>query len=144
LLGVLQRCDILQVEDGYICQGGEWFLKSKLEVMSELAPLFDNRCYVTHKPFSSKGFTIHHIEEIENDVLRSNYRSNNYVNDMNQYYTDLQSLVEENPNRFAMITNPIHRKLDGYRVGVTRLKMENRVRFCDLALRTVHLRGKKK
>ncbi len=116
-------------------------MKSSYEVLAELAPLFNSECYVLHTKFKPKGFTLHHIEEIENDVLRRNYKSNNWVNDMNNYYHDLKPLVEDQPERFALITNPIHRKLD-MRGGVTRLLMDNRVRFCDLALRTIHRRKK--
>ena len=91
--------------------------------------------------FRSNGFTLHHVEEIEGDVLRKNY--NHDFKGMSQYYTDLEKLVEDRPERFALITNPIHHKLDNTRSGITRLKLENRIRFCDLALRTVHLRAKK-
>lgn len=98
--------------------------------------LFDGKCQVTRKHFQRTGFVIHHIQEIENDVLRKNYPRGDKGTE--QYYQDLYPLIEEQPDRFALITNPIHNKLDNKRNGVTRLKMPNRIRFCNLALLTEH------
>ena len=102
---------------------------------------FKNRCEVTLEPFQDKGFVIHHIIEIENDVLRSQFPKGN--NGREQYLNALKPLVEKDPNRFALIKNGIHIKLDHKRYGVTRLKMENRKRFCDLAMRTIHIKKTK-
>lgn len=107
---------------------------------------FNNRCEVTLETFKDVGFVIHHIREIENDVLRSQFPKGAKGRD--QYLTTLKPLVEDDPTRFALIKNGIHTKLDHKRNGVTRLKMENRIRFCDLALRTIHkkkiIKGKHK
>jgi 7,8-dihydro-6-hydroxymethylpterin-pyrophosphokinase len=35
--------------------------------------IFDNRCFVTHEKFKERGFVIHHLWYIENDVRRENY-----------------------------------------------------------------------
>ena len=113
--------------------------------MKSLAELFGNRCYVTHEPFKVKGFVLHHIREIPNDVLRSNYPKTPMGRE--QYLIDLEHRVRKNPEDFALIKNGIHTKLDHNRNGVTRLKMENRKRFCELALKTIHIkksRGKRK
>ena len=107
--------------------------------MSYLArTYFKNRCEVTHEPFQDKGFVIHHVREIENDVLRSQFPKG--VKGRDLYLNALKPLVESDPSRFALIKNGIHTKLDHKRNGVTRLKMENRKRFCDLALRTIHIK----
>ena len=99
---------------------------------------FKSRCQVTLEPFQDKGFTIHHIREITNDVLRSQFPKGNKGRE--EYLNALKPLVEKDPSRFALIKNGIHIKLDHRRNGVTRLKMENRKRFCDLAMKTIHNR----
>ena len=99
---------------------------------------FGNRCQVTLRKFTPRGFAIHHIREIENDVLRRNYPAGDKGRE--EYYHDLEPLIEKDPDRFALITNPIHQKLDHKRNGISRLKMDNRIRFCALALLTEHKR----
>ena len=102
--------------------------------MSSLAKLFDNRCFVTHKPFKPKGFVIHHLWYIENDVERKNYPKG--VKGREQYIKDLEPLVRNQPFRFVLITNGIHTKLDHIRNGVSRLTKENQARFIILMLLT--------
>lgn len=116
--------------------------ETSTSIMRYLArTFFNNRCEVTHEPFQEKGFVIHHVQEIENDVLRSQFPKGE--KGRYEYLKALKPLVEKDPSRFALIKNGIHTKLDHKRNGVTRLKMENRVRFCDLALRTIHLKKKR-
>ena len=102
---------------------------------------FNNRCEVTLEEYKSKGFVIHHIREIEKDVLRSQFPKGE--KGRFEYLKALMPLVERDPSRFALIKNGIHTKLDHKRNGVTRLKMENRKRFCDLAMRTQHIKKTK-
>lgn len=110
-----------------------------MNTLSDIAnDFFDNRCQVTLEKFKPKGFVIHHVKEIEDDVLRRNYPVG--PKGTAEYYNDLYPLVEENKDRFALIKNPIHNKLDNKRNGITRLKMPNRIRFCALALLTEHKR----
>ena len=117
-------------------------LKSSTEIMQYLArKYFKNRCEVTLEEFKPIGFVIHHIREINNDVLRSQFPKGE--SGRFEYLKKLMPLVEKDPSRFALIKNGIHTKLDHKRNGVTRLKMENRKRFCDLAMRTIHLKKKK-
>lgn len=117
-------------------------MKSSIEIMRYLAKTyFNNECYVTKEKFRDKGFVIHHIMEIENDVLRSQFPSG--VKGREAYLNALKPLVEANSSRFALIKNGIHTKLDHKRNGVTRLKMENRKRFCELALKTIHIKKRK-
>ena len=114
-------------------------LESSTDIMQYLAKTyFNNRCEVTLESFQDKGFVIHHIREIEKDVLRSQFPKG--IKGRDQYLNTLKPLVESDPSRFALIKNGIHTKLDHKRNGVTRLKMENRKRFCDLALRTIHIK----
>ena len=102
---------------------------------------FNNRCYVTLETFKDKGFVIHHIKEINNDVLRSQFPKGNKGREL--YLNKLKPLVEKEPSRFTLIKNGIHIKLDHKRNGITRLKMENRKRFCELALKTIHIKKSK-
>ena len=114
-------------------------MESSTEIMSYLArKYFDNRCRITLETFKPKGFVIHHIREIDNDVLRSQFPKGEKGRTL--YLNALKPLVEKDPSRFALIKNGIHTKLDHKRNGVTRLKMENRIRFCKLALETIHIK----
>jgi len=116
--------------------------ESAREIMQDLAVrFFHNQCEVTHKEFEPKGFAIHHITEIENDVLRKFYPYS--VKGRDDYLRDLKPLVEDQPDRFALIKNFVHTRLDHKRNGTTRFPMDQRIRFCDLALRTIHRRKKK-
>ena len=117
-------------------------MESSNEIMSYLArKYFNNRCRVTLETFKTKGFVIHHIREINNDVLRSQFAKGE--KGRTEYLNALKPLVERDPTRFALIKNGIHTKLDHKRNGVTRLKMENRIRFCELALETIHIKKRK-
>ena len=126
-------------------------------LMSEMAlRFFNNRCEVTHEKFKKRGFVIHHVIELdEGEVLRRHYP--NGEKGRAAYLKALYPLVEEDEDlyfkmdgsnrdykrRYALIKNGIHTKLDHVRNGVTRLEMEKRQRFCDLAMRTIHKKGKK-
>ena len=121
-------------------------------LMSEMAlRFFNNRCEVTHEKFKKRGFVIHHVRELEEgEVLRRQYPDGE--KGRAAYLRALYPLVEEDAmsfkyggtdRRYALIKNGIHTKLDHVRNGVTRMTMENRKRFCDLAMRTMHKKGKK-
>lgn len=117
--------------------------ESASEIMRDLAiRFFHNQCKVTLEEFQPKGFVIHHVIEIKNDVLSRQFPKTPKGKD--EYLRALKPLVEECPERFALIKNSIHTKLDHVRNGITRMKMEDRQRFCYLALRTVHKRRKRK
>jgi hypothetical protein len=118
------------------------------EIMADMAlRFFDNRCQVTHEKFKRRGFVIHHIIELEvGEVLRRHYPDGEKGRVI--YLKALRPLVEANYNskdtmRYALIKNGIHTKLDHHIRGVTRLKMENRERFCELALATIHRKSAK-
>lgn len=112
---------------------------------------FNNRCEVTHEKFKRRGFVIHHVVELEEgEVLRRHYPDGE--GGRLQYLKALRPLVEEDynysqqdgqPMRYTLIKNGIHTKLDHHIRGVTRLKMDNRERFCDLAMRTIHRKSAK-
>lgn len=121
-------------------------------LMQEMAlRFFNNRCEVTLEKFRPRGFVIHHVKELDyGEVLRSQYLGGEKQRAV--YLSDLLPLVEEDYNssiyngserRYALIRNPIHTKLDHLRNGITRLEMEKRKRFCDLALRTIHKKKSK-
>jgi hypothetical protein len=123
-------------------------------ILGELAlRLFGNRCFVTHKKFQSRGFTLHHLWYVKNDVRRENYPKGEKGRD--EYYRDLKKLVEkkltesektewykaiemarkeinklldnviENPTRFMLLTNGVHTRIDHFKRGLSRMKREN-------------------
>ncbi len=147
-------------------------MKSSTEVMKLVAGnYFNNECFVTRKKWEPRGFVIHHIEEIEHDVLRRNYPKGEkgrerYLNDLlplietplteeqvNEYRNRIEILRYElnvildefsrHPVRFALLKNFVHTRLDHIRYGTTRFPIEQRLRFVVLALLTVHRRRKK-
>ena len=113
------------------------------EIFMELADeFFNGECRVTKTKVKRTGFAIHHIRYIDDDIERKNYVAT--PAGTIAYYNDLSHEIRADPSRFALITNGVHRKLDGYRVGVCRYKPETRQRFCDLAMETVpHKAGRK-
>lgn len=108
-------------------------LKTSTEIMGYLAKrYFDNKCFCTHEEFKSTGFVIHHLWYIEKDAERKNYPKGE--NGRYEYLKDLLPLVEDNPDRFALIKNGIHTRLDHVRRGLTRMKRENFIRLTILVL----------
>lgn len=114
------------------------------EIFMEIAnEFFDGQCRVTRTKVRNRGFAIHHIRYLEEGEVERKMYPATPAGTIN-YYKDLRPLIEEEPDRFALITNGVHRKLDGYRVGICRYKPETRQRFCDLAMETVpHKAGRK-
>ncbi len=110
-------------------------LDSSTAIMTYLAEkYFDNKCFCTHEKFKSRGFVIHHLRYIQNDVERKNYpagESGRY-----QYLKDLLPLVEKDPDRFVLLKNGLHTRLDHVRRGLTRMKRENFLRLVWLVLMT--------
>ena len=98
------------------------------KIMQYLAlAYFDNRCFVTHEKFKERGFVIHHLWYLENDVRRENYPKGDKGRQL--YMTDLKVLVERNPQRFILIKNGIHTRIDHPRNGLSRMKKENFTRL---------------
>jgi hypothetical protein len=97
---------------------------SATSIMQDLAlRFFQNKCYVTHEKFKLRGFVIHHLWYIENDVRRENYakgEKGRYT-----YLKELIPMIEENPDRFMLLKNGIHTRIDHPRNGLSRLKSEN-------------------
>jgi len=95
---------------------------------------FEDRCFCTQEKFKDRGFVIHHLYYIDNDVERKNYvkgEKGRY-----EYLKDLLPLVEKDPDRFVLIKNGIHTRLDHVRRGLTRMKRENFLRLVMLVLMT--------
>lgn len=110
-------------------------LESSTDIMRYLAEkYFDNRCWVTHEKFKPRGFVIHHLHYIQNDVERKNYP--NGEKGRLQYLKDLVPMVEKDPKRFVLIKNGIHTRLDHVRRGLTRMKRENFIRLAKLVMMT--------
>lgn len=110
-------------------------LESSTAIMTYLAEkYFDNRCWVTHEKFKPRGFVIHHLRYIENDVERKDYPSGE--KGRYAYLKDLVPLIEKDPKRFVLIKNGIHTRLDHVRRGLTRMKRENFIRLAKLVIMT--------
>jgi hypothetical protein len=98
------------------------------DIMQDLAlRFFDNRCFVTREKFKKRGFVIHHLWYLENDVRRENYP--NGEKGRLEYLTDLRSMVEHMPFRFMLLKNGVHTRIDHPRNGLSRMKKENRDRL---------------
>ncbi len=103
-------------------------LKTSTDIMKYLSEkYYSNRCFVTLEKYKSKGFVIHHLWYINNDVERKNYpkgETGRY-----KYLKALLPLIEKEPWRFVLIKNGIHTRLDHIRRGLTRMKSDNFTRL---------------
>lgn len=98
------------------------------KIMQQLALRFyDNKCFVTHEKFKTRGFVLHHLWYIENDVRRENYPKGE--KGRQSYMKALKRMVEQNPDRFILIKNGIHTRIDHPRNGLARMKRENFTRL---------------
>jgi hypothetical protein len=98
------------------------------KIMQELAiRFFDNKCFVTHEKFKSRGFVIHHLWYIDHDVRRENYPKGD--KGRQSYMKELKGMVEKNPDRFILIKNGIHTRIDHPRNGLSRMKKDNFTRL---------------
>ena len=127
--------------------------------MQDLAlRFFDNRCFVTREKFKKRGFVIHHLWYLENDVRRENYP--NGEKGRLEYLTDLRPMVEKGLSkkeqneekfrlkilkqemnnmfdelaenglyRFMLLKNGVHTRIDHPRNGLSRMKKENQMRL---------------
>ena len=103
--------------------------------MQDLAlRFFDNRCFVTREKFKKRGFVIHHLWYLEDDVRRENYP--NGEKGRLEYLTDLRSMVEHMPFRFMLLKNGVHTRIDHPRNGLSRMKKENRDRLFQAVMMT--------
>jgi len=135
--------------------------------MQDLAiRFFDNRCFVTHEKFKKRGFVIHHLKYIENDVRRDKYPKGEagrlqYLKDLvkmvEKGLTPLEQkeemfrlqilkqemnnmfdeLVESGLYRFMLLKNGVHTRLDHPRNGLSRMKKENQMRLFMAAMMTI-------
>jgi len=113
------------------------------QIMQDLAlRFFDNRCFVTREKFKKRGFVIHHLKYLENDIVRGDYPKGE--KGRLQYLTALRPMVEAMPFRFMLLTNGIHTRLDHVRRGLTRMKRENFMRLSLAVLMTDKHKVKKK
>ena len=98
------------------------------KIMQELAiRFFNNRCFVTLDKFKERGFVIHHLWYIENDVRRENYPKGDKGRQL--YMSELKGMVSRNPERFILIKNGIHTRIDHPRNGLSRMKKDNFTRL---------------
>lgn len=102
--------------------------ESSESIMQELAlRFFDNKCFVTHEKFKKRGYVIHHLKYIDNDVRRENYPKGE--KGRLEYLIDLKVVVEQQPYRFMLLKNGIHTRLDHFKRGLTRMKRDNVTRL---------------
>ena len=110
-------------------------LDSSTKIMRFLAETyFDNMCFCTHEKFKDRGFVIHHLYYINNDVIRSDYPAGE--KGRFEYLTDLVPMIKKNPDRLVLIKNGNHTRLDHVRRGLTRMKRENFLRLVLLVFMT--------
>ena len=95
---------------------------------------FDNRCFVTHEKFKRRGFVIHHLWYLDDDVTRGSYPKGE--KGRQEYIRDLKPMVENMPFRFMLIKNGVHTRMDHVRNGLTRMKRENFMRLCVAVMLT--------
>jgi len=117
-------------------------METASDIMQDLAlRFFENRCFVTHQKFKKRGFVIHHLRYIDDDVKREDYPKGE--KGRLTYLTDLKPMVEAMPFRFMLLTNGIHTRLDHVRRGLTRMKRENFIRLSLAVLMTEKHNNKK-
>ena len=98
------------------------------DIMAYLArTYFNNRCFVTHEKFKRRGFVIHHLWYLDTDAIRSNFPKGE--KGRQEYIKALQPFVEKNPDRFLLIKNGIHTRIDHHRNGLSRMKKDNFTRL---------------
>ena len=115
-------------------------------IMAGLAEqFFENRCAVTYlpyKPHDKIRFQIHHVQPLdEGEVFRKHYPYT--VKGKLEYITALAPLIMQDPDRYALVIEIVHRRLDDFATGITRGRfndkhLDARSRLCDLAMRTRH------
>ena len=96
------------------------------DIMAYLAlAFFENKCFVTHEKFKRRGFVIHHLWYLEDgkDVTRGMYPKGE--KGRQAYIKALRPMVEKQPERFMLLKNGIHTRMDHVRNGLTRMKKEN-------------------
>jgi len=117
--------------------------ETSTDIMADLAyRFFDNQCFVTRQRFKKRGFVIHHLKYIEDDVVRGDYPKGE--KGRYEYLKDLRPMVENMPFRFMLVTNGIHTRLDHVRRGLTRMKRENFIRLSIAVILTEKHKVKKK
>ncbi len=116
-------------------------LEEVYEIMGYLArKFFHGECAVTKTEFEKKGFSIHHLEEFDNDILARPYRKQygkyryriHYLRDLKKQFDTDSTLVK----RTILILNFVHARLDHPRNGVCKFPMDQRKIFCDYAMKT--------
>lgn len=95
---------------------------------------FGNKCAITLTPFKETGFVIHHLNYIDGDIERKDYPKG--MQGTNDYYLDLEGQIIKRPQDFILVKHTIHNKMDHFKNGVSRLKRDDKIRFCAYALLT--------
>ena len=109
--------------------------ETSTSIMRYLAHRFFNgECFVTHEKYKDKGFVIHHLKYIQNDVKRDQFPKGEKGRFL--YLKALKPMVENQPFRFILIKNGIHTRIDHPRRGLSRMKRENFIRLVVAVLLT--------
>ena len=141
-------------------------LETSSDIMRYLAKnYFNGECFVTKEKFKDKGFVIHHLKYIENDVRREHYPKgekgrlqylkalkpmvekpltedekqeirNNIILMRELLNKEIDRILSEELMRFTLIKNGIHTRIDHPRRGLSRLKRENFIRLVVAVLLT--------
>ena len=104
-------------------------------IKNDLKRLYGSKCHICKTKVSKKGFTIHHVWYIQNDVTYSQFPKN--TSGTLEYYIKLAPMVKSNPKRFRYLCNPCHQTLERFlRYGDVKINALFKERK-----RTIKLRG---
>lgn len=68
------------------------------------------KCFICEKSKSRRGFTIHHLRYVFNDIIYKNYPHD--TDGQYRYYKDLEPVVLEDLERFMYLCNTDHVALE--------------------------------
>lgn len=106
-------------------------------IKNDLKRMYGSKCHLCGTVSSKKGFTIHHIWYIQNDVIYSQFPKNS--SGSLDYYLKLAPLVKSNPKRFRYLCNPCHQRLERFlRFGDEKLNAVIKERKRTIKLRVKH------
>ena len=72
--------------------------------------LGQGKCFICEKSKAKKGFTVHHLKYIFNDIIYKNYPHD--TDGQYRYYQDLEKVVMKEQERFMYLCNVDHVALE--------------------------------
>lgn len=84
--------------------------------------LFGGKCFVCHKKFG-KRFTFHHLFYLKREKQWKDFKNRD------DYYKYLHPKIIKQPDRFLLLCNICHWRIDKKRGGLKRMKSDKLVRL---------------